>query len=121
MSVKRYYVKNCNFLAFLFACLIGDECYHPNISSFNLATSGVPTSFQNQSGPNQSIGVVADPSAKFLYVSDFENSAVQAFTINRFERFIDAGWGFLHSRRVRLQEPEGSLLTREPSSFMSLS
>src|SRR2546423_6090611 len=47
-----------------------------DISGFNLATSGVPTLFQDQSGPNQSIGIIADPSAKFLYVSDFENSAV---------------------------------------------
>jgi len=53
-----------------------------NISGFSIATSGSPTSFQNQAGPNQSIGIVAAASAKFLYVSDFENSTIQAFTIN---------------------------------------
>jgi 6-phosphogluconolactonase len=53
-----------------------------DISGFDIATSGTPTSFQNVSGPNQSIGIVADPSAKFLYVSDFGNAAVHAFTIN---------------------------------------
>ena len=53
-----------------------------NVSGFKVGTSGAPTSSQNQSGPNQSIGIVADPSAKFLYLSDFENGGVQAFTIN---------------------------------------
>src|SRR6266852_1736936 len=53
-----------------------------NGSGFKLGTSGAPTSFQNQSGPNQSIGIVADSSAKFLYLSDFENGGIQAFTIN---------------------------------------
>ena len=53
-----------------------------DISGFTIGTSGAPTSFQNQSGPNQSIGIVADPSAKFLYISDFENAGVDAFTIN---------------------------------------
>ena len=53
-----------------------------DISGFKLGTSGAPASFQNQSGPNQSIGIVADPSARFLYLSDFENGGIQAFTIN---------------------------------------
>jgi 6-phosphogluconolactonase (cycloisomerase 2 family) len=53
-----------------------------DVSGFKLGTSGAPTSVQNQSGPNQSIGIVADPSAKFLYVSDFENAGIQAFAIN---------------------------------------
>src|SRR5581483_3867145 len=54
-----------------------------DISGFTLATSGGPTSFQSLSGPNQSIGMVADSSAKFLFVSDFENATVEAFTINQ--------------------------------------
>ena len=54
-----------------------------DISGFTIATSGSPTSFQNQAGPNQSIGIAADASAKFLYVSDLANSTVQAFAINR--------------------------------------
>lgn len=53
-----------------------------DVSGFSLGTSGAPTSVQNQSGPNQSIGVVADRSGKFLYVSDFENAGIQAFSIN---------------------------------------
>jgi 6-phosphogluconolactonase len=61
-----------------------------DISGFSLATSGNPTSFQNQSGPNQSIGMVADASGKFLYVSDFENASVQAFTINRSTGLLSA-------------------------------
>ncbi len=53
-----------------------------DISGATLGSSGVPTSFQDQSGPNQSIGIVADQSAKFLYVSDFQNASVHAFTID---------------------------------------
>src|SRR5580765_7392436 len=53
-----------------------------DVSGFSLGSSGAPTSVQNQSGPNQSIGIVADRSGKFLYVSDFENGEIQAFTIN---------------------------------------
>ena len=54
-----------------------------NISGFKPASSGtLGTSFQNLSGPNSSLGVVADPSGKFLYVSDFDNSTVLAFAIN---------------------------------------
>ncbi len=54
-----------------------------DITGFRIDTSGTPNSFQSQSGPNQSIGMVADRSARFLYVSDFQDSAVQAFSINR--------------------------------------
>jgi DNA-binding beta-propeller fold protein YncE len=53
-----------------------------DISGFKLGTGGSPTSPQHQSGPNQSIGIVADPSAKFLYVSDFGNGGIEAFTSN---------------------------------------
>ena len=53
-----------------------------DVSSIRIGAGGTPTSFQNQAGPNQSVGMLADASGKFLYVSDFENSAVQAFSIN---------------------------------------
>ena len=52
------------------------------VSGFKLGASGAPTSVQKQSGPNQSIGIVADRSAKFLYVSDFENAGIQAYAIS---------------------------------------
>jgi len=55
-----------------------------DISGFKLTTSGSPgTAFQNLSGPNSSLGIAADPSAKFLYISDFENSTIQAYSINQ--------------------------------------
>src|SRR5260370_1297283 len=62
--------------SFLFATAVND------ISSFSFSSSGVPTSLGNQSGPNQTEGIVVDPSNKFLYVSDFLNGSVDAFTIN---------------------------------------
>ena len=52
-----------------------------DVSGFTIASSGTPTSFQSHAGPNQSIGVVADPGAKFLFVSDFENASVHVFSI----------------------------------------
>src|SRR5690348_17078344 len=52
------------------------------VSGFKLGASGAPTSVQNQSGPNQSIGIVADRAGKFLYVSDFENAGIQAYAIS---------------------------------------
>jgi 6-phosphogluconolactonase len=54
-----------------------------HISGFTVDTHGVPASFQNASGPNNSVGIMADPSAKFLYVSDFTNDLLHAFAINR--------------------------------------
>lgn len=54
-----------------------------DVSMFRVGAGGIPTGSQNQSGPNQSIGVAADPLGKFLYVSDFENATIVAFTINR--------------------------------------
>lgn len=54
----------------------------PNdLSSFSLGSSGAPTSLASQPGPNQTEGIVADPSGKFLYVSDFLNGAIDAFSI----------------------------------------
>jgi 6-phosphogluconolactonase (cycloisomerase 2 family) len=52
-----------------------------DVSGFAIAPSGTPTSLQSQAGPNQSIGVVADPGAKFLFVSDFENASVHVLSI----------------------------------------
>jgi len=55
----------------------------PNdISSFSLSAVGIPTLLGNQSGPNSSQGILVDPSEKYLYVSDFANSSVDAFAIN---------------------------------------
>jgi 6-phosphogluconolactonase (cycloisomerase 2 family) len=61
---------------FLYATELND------ISSFSLNPVGVPTLLGNQSGPNSSEGIVVDASGKYLYVSDFGNSNVDAFTIN---------------------------------------
>ena len=54
-----------------------------DISGFTIGASGAPASPRHQAGPNQSIGIVADPSGKYLYVSDFENSTIQAYSINQ--------------------------------------
>jgi 6-phosphogluconolactonase (cycloisomerase 2 family) len=51
------------------------------ITSFSLSAAGVPTSLGSQAGPNQSVGIVVDPSGRFLYVSDFLNDSVDAFSI----------------------------------------
>lgn len=72
------------------------ECTNPGIAYFLYATGtndlstfsflkgaeGAPSASLGQSGPNQPTGIAADASGKFLYVSDFTNDAVEAFTIN---------------------------------------
>jgi DNA-binding beta-propeller fold protein YncE len=62
-------------LEFLYATELND------ISSFSLSTAGTPTSTGNQAGPNSSQNIVADPSGKYLYVSDPANGNVDAFAI----------------------------------------
>ena len=54
-----------------------------HILSFKLGTDGVPTPLANQAGPNDSTGIVADSSSKFLYISDFSNGEIDGFTINK--------------------------------------
>jgi 6-phosphogluconolactonase len=54
-----------------------------HISSFKLGTDGAPTLSASQAGPNNSGGLVADTSSKFLYVSDFSNGEIDAFTIGK--------------------------------------
>jgi len=54
-----------------------------SILSFKLGTDGTPTLLASQSGPNDSGGLVADPASKFLYVSDFSNGEIDAFTISK--------------------------------------
>jgi 6-phosphogluconolactonase len=61
-----------------------------DVSGFRVGANGTPTGSQNQSGPNQSIGVAADPSGKFLYVSDFENATIVAFSINQSSGLLTA-------------------------------
>src|SRR5436305_6734525 len=53
-----------------------------NILAYKLGTDGVPSALASQVGPNDSGGIVANSSSKFLYVSDFGNNAIDAFTIN---------------------------------------
>jgi 6-phosphogluconolactonase (cycloisomerase 2 family) len=54
-----------------------------HILSFTLGKDGVPTALASQAGPNDSGGIVANSSSKFLYVSDFGNGEIDAFTINK--------------------------------------
>jgi 6-phosphogluconolactonase (cycloisomerase 2 family) len=53
-----------------------------SVSTFKLGTDGAPTAVSSLAGPNDSTGIVADPSGKFVYVSDFGNGEIDAFTIN---------------------------------------
>ncbi len=53
------------------------------ITGFNVnLASGALSSPFNVPGPNDAGGMVADPSVKFLYVSDFTGSAIDGFAIN---------------------------------------
>jgi DNA-binding beta-propeller fold protein YncE/uncharacterized membrane protein len=53
------------------------------ITGFNVnLTSGALSAPFNVPGPNDAGGMVADPSAKFLYVSDFTGNAIDGFAIN---------------------------------------
>jgi 6-phosphogluconolactonase (cycloisomerase 2 family) len=52
------------------------------VSGFTLSPSGVPSLAGSQTGPNSTEGMVVDKSASFLFVSDFQNGTVDAFTIN---------------------------------------
>jgi hypothetical protein len=69
---------NCTGQTFLFATDTAPNA----ILSYTVAASGAPAKLGTQSRPNQSLGLVADSPGSFLYVSDFQNSAVDAFTIN---------------------------------------
>jgi 6-phosphogluconolactonase (cycloisomerase 2 family) len=53
-----------------------------DISGFSVGVSGIPTLLKSQAGPNQSIGIAANSSGKFLYISDFTNDLVHAFSID---------------------------------------
>src|SRR5215469_14702286 len=66
----------CTVPTFLFASQLN------SVSGFTLSSSGVPSLAGSQTGPNSSEGMVVDKSASFLFVSDFQNGAVDAFTIN---------------------------------------
>jgi 6-phosphogluconolactonase (cycloisomerase 2 family) len=52
------------------------------VTGFTLSSSGVPSLVGSQTGPNTTEGMVVDKSASFLFVSDFQNGTVDAFTIN---------------------------------------
>ena len=53
------------------------------IAGFNVdLTSGALSAPTNVPGPNDAGGMVADPLAKFLYVSDFTGAAIDGFAIN---------------------------------------
>jgi len=64
----------------------GEYAYSANlnqITGFNVdLTSGALAAPSNVAGPNDAGGMVADPSARFLYVSDFTGSAIDGLAIN---------------------------------------
>ena len=66
----------CTVPTFLFAS------QSRTISGFTLSSSGAPSLVGSQTGPNSTEGIVVDKSASFLFVSDFQNGTVDAFTIN---------------------------------------
>jgi 6-phosphogluconolactonase len=86
-------------ISFLPACgsknQVACDCINPGASSylyasvadstvsFKLESNGVPTVFASQAGPNDSGGILVDSSSKFLYISDFSNGEIDAFTINK--------------------------------------
>jgi 6-phosphogluconolactonase len=61
-----------------------------SVSGFTLATSGVPSLVGNVAGPNSTQGILVDKSASFVFVSDFQNGAVEAFTINSMSGALSA-------------------------------
>jgi DNA-binding beta-propeller fold protein YncE len=65
----------CAPLTFLFASELN------SVSGFTLSASGTPSLVGSQAGPNSTEGIVVDKSASFVFVSDFQNGAVDAFTI----------------------------------------
>ena len=66
----------CTVPTFLFASELN------SVSGFTLAASGAPSLVGSVAGPNSTEGIVVDKSASFLFVSDFQNGTVDAFTIN---------------------------------------
>lgn len=66
----------CTVPTFLFSAQLN------TVSGFTLSATGAPSLVGSQAGPNSSLGIVVDKSASFLFVSDFQNGAVDAFTIN---------------------------------------
>ena len=75
-SSKVHNCEACAPATFLFATESG------GIAGFTLSSSGAPSPNGSYAGPNESEGIVADSSGSFLYVSDFLNDEVNAFTVN---------------------------------------
>ena len=69
--------SNCPSNHFLFAT--GQD----QIMSFKIdGTTGALGAASIITGPNQSLGIFATPTTGYLYVSDFQNDTLEAFTIN---------------------------------------
>lgn len=73
---QNHSCTTCTVPSFLFASQAN------TVSGYTLGSSGAPTLAGSQAGPNSSEGIVVDKSASFLFVSDFQNGTVEAFTIN---------------------------------------
>jgi len=65
--------------AFVFVSM-ADPVYN-SVWSFTTGVAGAEPE-SAQLGPQNSIGMVADPAGKFLYVSDFNNGVVDVYSIN---------------------------------------
>jgi DNA-binding beta-propeller fold protein YncE len=66
----------CAAPTFLFASELN------SVSGFTLSSSGTPSLVGSMAGPNSTEGIIVDKFALFLFASDFQNGAVDAFTIN---------------------------------------
>ena len=73
---KDHNCTTCTVPSFLFATELN------SVAGYNLSTSGVLTASGSQAGPNQSLGIIASPGGTFLFVSDFQNGNVDAFTVD---------------------------------------
>ena len=73
---KVHNCGTCTVQTFLFAAELN------SIAGFNLSSSGVPSPTGSQAGPNSSLGIVANSGGTFLFVSDFQNGTVDAFTVD---------------------------------------
>lgn len=73
---QNHSCTTCSVPTFLFASQLN------SVSGFTLASSGAPSPAGSVAGPNSTEGILVDKSASFLFVSDFQNGTVDAFTIN---------------------------------------
>lgn len=81
---QHHSCTTCSVPTFLFASQLN------SVSGFTLASSGAPSPAGSVAGPNSTEGILVDKSASFLFVSDFQNGTVDAFTINSISGSLSA-------------------------------